>query len=73
MKVREFVTDTKIKFPQQEKYCKFIMPFWKRGSLKKTDSADSGSAGVNGDAGKPKEKVDYKARLQHKQYLVSST
>ena len=73
MKVLQFVTDIKPKLPRQDKHCKFIMPFWKRGSLKKTDSADSGSAGVNGDAGKPKEKVDYKARLQHKQYLVSST
>ena len=69
----EFVTDSKTRLPPQDKHSKFIMPFWKRGSLKKTDSADSGSAGVNGDAGKPKEKVDFKARLQHKQYLVSST
>ena len=51
------------------------MPFWKKDSVKKgpikQDSSDSGSTGVNGDVGKPKEKVDYKARLQHKQYLVS--
>ena len=51
------------------------MPFWKKDSAKKgpikQDSSDSGSTAVNGDGGKPKEKVDYKARLQHKQYLVS--
>ena len=59
------------------------MPFWKRDSLKgkssvgRQESNDSGT--VNGsnitDAGgegkQTKEKVDYKARLQHKQYLVS--
>ena len=52
------------------------MPFWKKDSVKKgpvkQDSSDSSSTGVNGDGGKPKEKVDYKARLQHKQYLVSN-
>ena len=42
----------------------------KKGPVKQ-DSSDSGSTAVNGDGGKPKEKVDYKARLQHKQYLVS--
>ena len=46
------------------------MPFWKKAPVKQ-DSSDSSSTGVNGDGGKPKEKVDYKARLQHKQYLVS--
>ena len=52
------------------------MPFWKKDSVKKgpvkQDSSDSSSTGVNGDGGKTKEKVDYKARLQHKQYLVSN-
>ena len=52
------------------------MPFWKKDSVKKgpvkQDSSDSSSTGVNGDGGKSKEKVDYKARLQHKQYLVSN-
>ena len=48
------------------------MPFWKKDSIKRQDSNDSGAAGMNGD-GKPKEKVDYKARLQHKQYLVSNS
>ena len=51
------------------------MPFWKKDSVKKgpvkQDSADSGSNGVNGNGVKSKEKVDYKARLQHKQYIVS--
>ena len=47
------------------------MPFWKKAPVKQ-DSSDSSSTGVNGDGGKPKEKVDYKARLQHKQYLVST-
>ena len=46
------------------------MPFWKKAPVKQ-GSGDSGSNGVNGDGGKPKEKVDYKARLQHKQYIVS--
>jgi len=53
------------------------MPFWKKDSVKKgpikQDSSDSGSTGVNGDVGKPKEKVDYKARLQHKQYLAQES
>ena len=47
------------------------MPFWKKAPVKQ-DSSDSSSTGVNGDGGKSKEKVDYKARLQHKQYLVST-
>ena len=47
------------------------MPFWKKAPIKQ-DSSDSSSTGVNGDGGKSKEKVDYKARLQHKQYLVST-
>ena len=56
------------------------MPFWKRDSIKgkgpdgRQDSSDSGSTGVNGDSAKPKERLsvsDYKARLQHKQYIVS--
>ena len=47
------------------------MPFWKKAPVKQ-DSSDSSSTGVNGDGGKSKEKVDYKARLQHKQYLEST-
>ena len=46
------------------------MPFWKKAPVKQ-GSDESGTNGVNGD--KPKEKVDYKARLQHKQYIVSIT
>ena len=48
------------------------MPFWKKAPVKQC-SDESGTNGVNGDGGKPKEKVDYKARLQHKQYIVSIT
>ena len=48
------------------------MPFWKKAPVKQ-GSDESGTNGVNGDGGKPKEKVDYKARLQHKQYIVSIT
>ena len=48
------------------------MPFWKKAPVKQ-GSDESGTNGVNGDGGKPKEKVDYKARLQHKQYIVSVT
>ena len=48
------------------------MPFWKKAPVKQ-GSDESSTNGVNGDGGKPKEKVDYKARLQHKQYIVSIT
>ena len=42
----------------------FNMPFWKKE--KKNGSQEDS----NGSADKPKEKVNYKARLEHKQYLV---
>ena len=35
------------------------MPFWKKDNKKDTENG-----------GKPKEKINYKARLEHKQYLV---
>ena len=44
------------------------MPFWKK-EKKNSSREDSGDS--NGD-GKPKEKINYKARLEHKQYLVST-
>jgi len=48
------------------------MPFWKKAPVKQ-GSDESGTNGVNGDGGKPKEKVDYKARLQHKQYIAQES
>jgi hypothetical protein len=35
-----------------------------------TTSASNGSDHNNGDCKKTKEKINYKARLEHKQYLV---
>ena len=45
------------------------MPFWKK---EKKNSVSSNGDVTNGSSdAKPKEKVNYKARLEHKQYLVS--
>jgi hypothetical protein len=42
------------------------MPFWKKESA----TPNGGEAHNNGDCKKGKEKINYKARLEHKQYLV---
>ena len=49
------------------------LPFWKKESSSNGSSAPSNGNdhNSNGDNGKKnKEKVNYKARLEHKQYLV---
>jgi hypothetical protein len=54
---------------------KMPLPFWKKDSSKDSHTAPSNgnNDNQNGDCKKNKEKVNYKARLEHKQYLVSST
>ena len=47
------------------------MPFWKKRDSTGDADANNGN-GSNGESAKPKEKVNYKARLEHKQYLVRS-
>ncbi len=45
------------------------LPFWKKDNHNTAPS--NGNDHSNGDLKKSKEKVNYKARLEHKQYLVS--
>jgi len=45
------------------------MFFWKSNSSSNTTNGHDNSNG-NGDCKKSKEKINYKARLEHKQYLV---
>ena len=46
------------------------MPFWrKKNSLEDGGGSNGGGASSNGNG----EKVNYKARLEHKQYLVRAT
>ncbi len=48
------------------------MPFWKKrdSTGDASASAAGGGSANNGSNGNSKEKVNYKARLEHKQYLV---
>ena len=43
------------------------MPFWKKEKKKDENGSDSNHNGHSNS----KEKINYKARLEHKQYLVS--
>ena len=47
------------------------MPFWKKESQTPASNGSNGNGEHNnGDCKKTKEKINYKARLEHKQYLV---
>ena len=49
------------------------MPFWKKESQTPASNGSNGNGNTehnNGDCKKTKEKINYKARLEHKQYLV---
>ena len=49
------------------------MPFWKKESQTPVSNGSNGNGNTehnNGDCKKTKEKINYKARLEHKQYLV---
>ncbi len=46
------------------------LPFWKKESSNGSSAPSNGNDHNNGDCKKSKEKINYKARLEHKQYLV---
>ena len=54
--MRNITSCAKVRPEKQETEEKAEMPFWKKDNAAKSD--------------KPKEKVNYKARFEHKQYLV---